>query len=129
MLIAVTRGRVVGAATTSDGTASPAETPSPVIQFPQCENETIGGELQHVGDSYCDTHANNVAECGFDGGKPFLGRVGPGRVGSCQVDTVSSILGRVGLGMVGSGELRSLMGRVWSGWIGSGPVRVTVGFG
>lgn len=70
VLIAATSGRVVDAAvTTSDGTASSGETPSPVTQFPQCENETIGGDLSLMSDSFCDMHANNVAECGFDGGK------------------------------------------------------------
>lgn len=57
------------AATTSE-TTSLGETPSPVVQFPQCENETIGGELIHVADSYCDMFANNVPECGYDGGGP-----------------------------------------------------------
>lgn len=76
LMIAVTSGRV-GAATTSDGADSIEETPSPVIQaFPQCENETIGGEWAHMGDSFCDMHANNVPECGFDGGKQFWAGVG-----------------------------------------------------
>ena len=79
VLIAATSGRVGDAATTS------AETPSPVILYPQCENETIGGNLEHIADSYCDMHANNVAECGFDGGKPFSARIGSGRVGSGRV--------------------------------------------